>query len=332
MKRLLILTLVACLAQGAVFAQHNPLVIQGAGGKFFLLHIVEAKENWYSLGRLYNLPPKDIAAYNGLDISKSLEIKQPLNIPLTSANFDQKKNQGEGEALIPVYHTVQDKEWMFRLSSIYNDVPVTNLEKWNNIKRDQIKQGMPIIVGYLRVKTDQSPLGAEAPAVPASGVAAKPADKAAPATPSASGTTSAAPPTTAGSPTTTATTANTATISAAGSSSATAAKPGTYAGSHPGGGFFTAEYQPKANKSQTGQGGTFKSTSGWTDGKYYVLMNDVPKGTIVKLVANGKTIYAKVLGNLPEMKESAGLLAWISNAGSTELGSAEGRFAVEVSY
>ena len=93
-----------------------------------------------------------------------------------------------------------------------------------------------------------------------------------------------------------------------------------------------AEYQPRANKSLTGQGGTFKSTSGWTDGKYYVLMNDVPKGTIVKVIANGKTIFAKVLGELPEMKESTGLLAWVSNAGTTELGSADGRFAIEVMY
>ncbi len=340
MKRLLILTFLACLVQGILFAQHNPLVIQGTGGKFFLLHTVEAKENWYSLGRLYNLPPKDIAAFNKLEMSMALDIGQTLNIPLAAANFDQRKNQGAGEALIPVYHTVQEREWMFKLSSLYNDVPVTSLEKWNNIKRDQVKQGMPMIIGYLKVKTDQSPLGAEPPAAPpllTAGSASKPAEKPIeaatdkPVTPNATSTTTPAASSANAATSAPATSAPAANTPATNVPSGTP-KAGSYGSTHPGGGFFTAEYQPKANKSLTGQGGTFKSSSGWSDGKYYVLMNDIPKGTIVKLFANGKTIYAKVLGDLPEMKESAGLLAWVSNAGSTELGSADGRFAIEISY
>ncbi len=61
-------------------------------------------------------------------------------------------------------------------------------------------------------------------------------------------------------------------------------------------------------KSASGMAGTFKSTSGWTDGKYYALMNGIAVGTIIRVTGtNGKTIYAKVLGQLPEMKESNGL-------------------------
>ena len=47
---------------------------------------------------------------------------------------------------------------MYKISSMYNDVPVTSLEKWNKVKRDDVKQGTPLIVGFLKVKTDQSPL------------------------------------------------------------------------------------------------------------------------------------------------------------------------------
>ena len=83
-----------------------------------------------------------------------------------------------------------------------------------------------------------------------------------------------------------------------------------------------------------GQAGIFKSTSGWQDGKYYVLINNVPVGTIVKVTdqGTGKSVYAKVLGQLPEMKESVGLMLRLSNAAAAELGNGDGRFSAGVSY
>ena len=62
-------------------------------------------------------------------------------------------------------------------------------------------------------------------------------------------------------------------------------------------------------------------------------MNSVAVGTIIRVSGlNGKTIYAKVLGQLPEMKESNGLIIRISNAASAELGLGEGKFPVEIKY
>jgi hypothetical protein len=68
--------------------------------------------------------------------------------------------------------------------------------------------------------------------------------------------------------------------------------------------------------------GIFKSSSGWQDGKYYLLINDVVPGTIVKVsaIATGKVVYAKVLGAVPPGKESEGLVLRLSNAAATALG------------
>ena len=139
-------------------SQNSQLIIEGTTGKFYLEHTVVAKENWYSIGRLFNLPPHDIAGYNNMNFDKPLDVNTVIKIPLTVSNFDQKQLKTSGESLIPIYHIVADKEWAFRISSIYNDVPVTSLEKWNKIKRDDIKPGIPVIVGFLKVKTDLSPL------------------------------------------------------------------------------------------------------------------------------------------------------------------------------
>ncbi len=313
----------------AGYPQNSKLTIEATNGKFFLKHTVVAKENWYSIGRLFNCSPHDIASYNNLSFDKPLDVAQQINIPLSINNFDQKQIKVAGESLIPIYHVVQDKEWMFRISSIYNDVPVTSIEKWNKIKRDNVKQGMPLIVGFLKVKTDLSPL--------ATGVLSNPVGTPPPVESVSKLTKPIASP----DPTTVktnsvATVANgpanagptTIPVSTASSSD----QVNNYSITHSNGGFFSVDYTG-SGKTAAGQSGTFKSTSGWTDGKYYALMNGIPVGTIIRVSgSNGKIIYVKVLGQLPEMKESSGLLIRISNAASAELGLGEGKFPVDIKY
>lgn len=63
-------------------------------------------------------------------------------------------------------------------------------------------------------------------------------------------------------------------------------------------------------------------------------MNNVMVGTIIKVSfpSTSKVIYAKVLGQLPEMKESFGLTIRISDAAAAELGAGNSKFAVDVNY
>jgi len=359
-------------------SQSNELLIQGQTGKLYLEHTVAAKENWYSIGRLYNISPKEVAPFNKLTMAQPLTIGQQLQIPLTTANFSQNGVKAPAETLVPIYHIIQDKEWMYRISVNHNKVPIPNLEKWNNIDKDQVKSGMHLIVGFLKVKTSLSALatsGGAAPVamttvppaaagasgvkttspVPASKVPApkpvitatvappQPVVKATPAgvkeTPAAVKETPAGvKETPAGVKETPpsvkeemAEAPKTVTHATMPSTSVTGTS-GTPA-LHFNGGYFKNEYTD-GGKSASGPAGIFKSTSGWQDGKYYALMNNVPVGTIVRIGAasNGKSIYAKVLGQLPDMKESGGLTVRISNAAASELGVGEGKFTVEVRY
>ncbi|HEV2353408.1 MAG TPA: hypothetical protein VGR89_04150, partial [Puia sp.] len=100
-----------------------------------------------------------------------------------------------------------------------------------------------------------------------------------------------------------------------------------------GGGRFKEDFSDGGHLVK-GLAGIFKSTSGWQDGKYYALINDIPVGTIVKITdqSNGNIVYAKVLGQLPDMKESAGLTVRLSNAAAAEMAEGESKFRVEVSY
>ena len=312
-----ILVAVLFLIGTSAFAQSN-LMIRGNSPDLHLAHTVASKETWYSLGRTYNLQPKDIAAANGVSIDKPLSIGQELKIPLTPANFTQDDTKKGSDVLVPLYHTVQEKEWMYRISVNHNKVPIEALERWNNITRDEAKAGTKLIVGFLKVKQDQSAL-ASAP-VDRTATPTNPPVKADP--PLASGEQRIPKET-----------------PKAEAAREVKSEPNTSTTTNPAGtvnfkgGYFKSQFG-SSSKNTNGVSGIFKSTSGWNDGKYYALMNSVPTGTIVKVnfPSTNKTIYAKVLGQLPDMKESAGLTIRISDAAANELGAGGSKFTVDVQY
>ena len=349
-------------------SQSNELIVQGQTGKLYLEHTVVARETWYSVGRLYNVNPKELGPYNQVAMTP-LVIGQTLRIPLTATNFSQDGVKTAAETLVPLMYVVQDREWMYRISVNHNKVPIPTLEKWNHITGAQVHPGLHLIVGYLKVKTALSALAASGgmPAVAGAGTstgatagvggttgagAAKagqsdggtPAQAATPQTRTPAHDGGMAAPATKkpvdSAPVATVTTAVGKPPAAKvvdNSASSTAAAATTTAGQfapHFNGGAFKSEFID-GGKSATGQSGIFKSTSGWQDGKYYALMNNVAVGTIIRVsdASTGKSIYAKVLGQLPDMKESTGLTIRLSNAAAAELGEGDAlKFNVTVAF
>ncbi len=90
-----------------------------------------------------------------------------------------------------------------------------------------------------------------------------------------------------------------------------------------GDGFFAPQFKDKKSKdikTVAGVSKVFKTASGWADGKYYILANDIEPGTIVKVTAdNGSSVYAKVLWNMGDLKENAGINFRVSNATAAAL-------------
>ena len=105
-----------------------------------------------------------------------------------------------------------------------------------------------------------------------------------------------------------------------------------------GGGVFKTLYQNQNKEGdvidETGTAGVFKSTSGFTDKKYYCLHNKAATGSVIKITnpANGKFVYAKVLDLVPDIKQNNGMLIIISNAAAQELGVAENNFTCLLNY
>jgi LysM repeat protein len=335
MKKIYLLLFVV-LGGVAVKAQNTPLLVQQEGGKLYLSHTVSAKENWYSIGRIYNVSPKEIAPFNGMSLENGLSIGQTLKIPLQPANFLQEGKPGADEAAVPLYHTTREKEGLFRISQVYNKVPVDQLKAWNKLSSNELASGQKLIIGYLKVKKDLSPLAklaqgkVGAPVVKQTTTPVKTETQ--PPVKEVKKEVQTNPPPVV--------------IAPVEKKKEEVKKPvenppvvRTSGSTDTIGGAFRGLYveQVKSNSNlgkTTGQAAIFKSTSGWKDGKYYALMNNITPGTIIKITnaANNKFIYAKVLGEIPPGRDNDGLIVRISNAAASQLQVADNRFVAELSW
>ena len=143
MKKQIIFLLFAFCVCLTINAQSQLMVHKNEKG-LYLEHKVEPRQSYYSIGRLYNVPPKDLASFNKLDMNNGLQVGQLIQVPLATYNFSQKNTNGT-----PVYYQVSESEGLYRVSVNNNNVPLDNLRRWNNLNNDNIHVGANLIVGYI---------------------------------------------------------------------------------------------------------------------------------------------------------------------------------------
>ena len=125
------------------FTFSQDLVIKSGSKGLYLEHKVAPKEGLFPIGRMYNVHPRHIANFNGIDFNKGLAIGQQINIPLSDTNFKQTVNSG-----VPVYYNVTGKESLATIS-VKNKVQLAHLRSWNDLTADNASPGTKLIVGFL---------------------------------------------------------------------------------------------------------------------------------------------------------------------------------------
>lgn len=305
-----------------LFAQ-TQLIVQSSDKGLYLNHKVAPKENFYSIGRLYNVSPKDIEVFNGLDMNKGLSVGQSLKIPLNGSNFSQSTDKG-----VPVYYVVGPKEGLYRVSLKNNNVLMADLRKWNKLSKDNISTGQKLVVGFLVSSESNNIVQAKEPEIKKTEIKQPVEEKKEPVI----------------------TKQETTSIDKEETSKKQEPEkridpPATKTVSNvtmneSSGGYFKSQFdlqiksQP-AKAEQTASAGIFKTSSGWQDAKYYALMDNVEPGTIIRVVnpTNNKAIYAKVLGEMSGIRQNQGYDVRISNAAASALNVSDtDKFIVRVTY
>lgn len=329
-----LLTIFLILSSIFVFAQ-NELMVQNDEKGLFVYHTVVPKENFYSIGRLYNISPKEIASFNSLDMTKGLIIGEIVKIPLVANNFNQNTATGK-----PVYYTVGENEGLYRVSTKNKKVLMANLRKWNRLTNDKLTPGQKLIIGYLN-----SPEANNITVSNANNIKPFKEVKEPPITDEPKKDISFQKQETVKPK-------NEDVIKPKMEDSApvqekqerknvttqTAPRQTTNGGGD--GGYFKSQFeqQIKAQPTKadiTASGGIFKTTSGYQDAKYYALIDNVDPGTIIHIInpANNKSVYAKVLGSMSGVRQNQGYDLRVSSAAASVLAVSDTeKFYVRVVY
>ena len=306
-------------------AQKSQLIIKGSDKDLHLDHIVSPKEGIFSIGRLYNVHPKAIAAYNKLDMSKGLSLGQVIHIPLTDTNFSQKNMNGK-----PIYYTTGDKETLEKVSNVNHRVPLQNLRDWNKLTDDKITAGKKLIIGFL--VTNENATGTVPPEkkeVVGRDTATK-------------------------SPIAKTNIEQEKTVikeeekkvikeeekKEEPKKTAPVATRPQVTTERNGQGYFKSSFDQQIrtnplSKTETVTAGIFKMTNSPQEAKYYMLIDGIPSGTIVRVINpdNNKAIYAKVLGEMSGIRQNQGLTIRISNAAASTLDITDNdKFIVKINY
>lgn len=268
---------------------------------------------------------KYLATYNKLDMNKGLQIDQKIRIPLTDTNFKQTGNRGT-----PVYFKVDDEKTLAKVSAANKNVLIENLKTWNDLSDDNVKKDAKLIIGFLQSKempvvTIKNKQRTEEPVV-------KPVEKTAESEPVS-------------------TTKEKDDVKKDPEAENKAEKKVEYKGPPviekednksltEGEGYFKNDFYQQirivpVSKDETVTSGIFKTTSGWSDGKYYMLMDGVLPGTIIKVInpENNKAVFVKVLGGMAGIRQNEGYNIRISNAAVAALQIQEqDKFIVKMSY
>jgi len=282
-------------------------------------HTIAKGETLTGLAQKYHTTVGEIMRLNGMNAKSQLKIGEKIKIPASSSSTAQKTTVANNNAKTKTIkndsevttHYVLKNETLYSISKQFG-VTVEQLKEWNHLTDDNLHFGQ-----QLAVSSDGAIL-----------LAAKKNNKST-LTTNTSGTNNNPVKSSANAPSANASGQNPNPVI-----STKAVNTGNI--SNGSDSYFARYFSVDGNKSLkslTGYAAVFKTASGWEDKKYYILMNNIPSGTIVKVSSpNGNSIYAKVLWSLDDVPLNHGLNFRINDAAASALTLNEPTFSLMVQY
>jgi len=301
----------------------------------YIKHTLQQGETLSMLAKQYNTSVGDIMRMNGMHADTKLVYGSPIKIPSTKKQTTTVAKTTEPVAVTApppaassgeVTHIVAKGETLYSISKKYN-ITVDQIKAWNNITDNSVNLGTLLIISE-HGKNKFASTAATTQKATTETVAAPQTQKEPVIESKPDNTTTATTPVDN-------VTANMQPVMNTVSNMSSAPVTNditTYSGE----GAFADQFKEKKSKNLknvTGISKTFKTASGWADGKYYILANDIEPGTIVKVTAgNGTSVYAKVLWNMGDLKDNAGINFRVSNATAAALHVNEPSFNLNLSF
>lgn len=144
-KNLLIFLLIFSSFTSLANSKLDSIGVENLNGKKVILHRVEAKETYYSLGRKYKVSPQIIMDFNkGKVLQPAETVKVPTTLDFTNKPTSFSSSSGS-KANIETTHKVEAKETLYSIASKYN-MRVDDLKLLNNLTSSNLSIGQNLKV------------------------------------------------------------------------------------------------------------------------------------------------------------------------------------------
>lgn len=265
----------------------------------FVKVLISGFESWSSLSAAWKVPADALEKANPGLLPGVYAGFRDIRVPVAGILKDENCTDCK-----PVYHRVKASEGLYRIGIWYGKIAPAKLKQMNSLRSDALKPGQQLLVGYVSLKPPEieatNPEGASLMNIEVI-VDASAKD--------------------AGNDTTLTETTSTHAMDTI-IVNVPDPEPELVL-SYEGYGLFADEFNLKGNLTKKlGKAASFKSESGWADGRFYMLISHLKPGSIVKISnpLNGAYLFAKVVGPLPNIKQNNGLQYRVSNAAAAKLG------------
>ncbi|HNP20425.1 MAG TPA: LysM peptidoglycan-binding domain-containing protein [Panacibacter sp.] len=311
-------------------------------------HTIAKGETLSGLAKKYSTTVGDIMRLNGMHADSKLMIGQKIKIPqagksvpnttaaapVKSVTETAPKTVANTSPATAGIHIVKKGETLYSIGKKYG-VSIEKLKLWNNIQKDNIEVGEVLAVDAKAIAEAQ----VEREAQQKQAVAPGNTEKAVVEDAGSAGPKAVVVPAAAEKAATDKKTATNAVAAPEIDIDTKNEVPGKQLSAAADGSdnFFSKDFSTLKTagelKTIAGPSGIFKTASGWDDKKFYILMNDAPTGSVVKVKsASGNIIYAKVLWPIDDIKANEGLTFRISDAAASALGIGDQKFGLIVQY
>nr|WP_276902559.1 LysM peptidoglycan-binding domain-containing protein [Pedobacter kyonggii] len=130
------------IANAKANTARDSIGVENNKGKKLIVHQTVAKDTYYSIGRRYNVSPKDIMTFNDNKyLQVGVIIKVPTNIPFTATGSSSNATKSASGANI-IEHIVKPKENLNMLAEKYgttiNEIKALNNLSGNNLSIGQV--------------------------------------------------------------------------------------------------------------------------------------------------------------------------------------------------
>ncbi len=293
----------------ATAQKQDSLFVRQYDNSFAILHTAQHGETVFSVARRYHVPPAQLAELNKVSFNQQLSANQKLYIPLGAYNL-LKRPPGPNQAdARPLYYKAYDYVSMHNLAQ-RSGVSVRNLQDWNKTSMQSLMSGQIALVGW--VLYDATVPVAAAPQGPIETAKQENRQRRGIQVTESLPVSEPAP-------------AEEQELTFGESSS-----------------LDTLSEAAKEYMQQTGNDiyiVTEKGTAAFFNGKgsngyYYALHNIAPRGTILKIHNPGtsRTVYAKVIGKVPETRIYHNAILGLSKDARAELLVGGEKLWCEISY